>query len=104
MADIIGPDGIAIPRNNVFCLPSSPDNYYGRASTMEEISRMPVQPTFYIGQSRDTREYVGISYSLLEDGTYHFFVKRKERGSLSYSDYVLVGTKYTRVNLKNESR
>jgi len=104
MIDIIGPDGIAIPRDNVFHLPLSPDNYYGRASTMEEISIMSVQPTFYIGQSRYTQEYVGVSRSLLEDGTYHFFVKKKERGSLSYSDYVLVGTKYTRVNLKNESR
>lgn len=71
-------------------LPQNPDNYYGIASTMQEIFRMDQKPVFYIGPSRYTEEMKAISCRILADGTYEFTTDKA----------ILIGTEYTRVNLK----
>jgi len=78
----------------VIHLPQNPENYYGSASTMQEIFRMTEKPVFYIGSNRTCQEMKAESCRVLSDGTYEFTTDKA----------VLIGTEYTRVNLKNISR
>lgn len=84
---------------NVINLPINPENYFGTASTLAEISKMKQQPVFYIGPSRKVQELRGVSCRVLSDGTHEFLVK-----SPLDEKFILSGIALTRVNLKNESR
>lgn len=84
---------------NVINLPMNPENYFGTASTLTEVSKMKQQPVFYVGPSRNVQELRGVSCRILSDGTHEFLVK-----SPLDQEYILSGVALTRVNLKNESR
>jgi hypothetical protein len=75
----------------------NPDNYYGTASTLFEVSKMQKQPIFYVGPSRHTQELRGVSCRVLDDGTYQFLVR-----SPLGEEYILSGFALTRVNLRND--
>jgi len=71
-------------------LPLNPSNYYGTASDLQNIANMQDPPVLYIGESRTAEEMRALSMKI-EGEVY----------TIETDKAFLIGTKFTRVNLKS---
>lgn len=75
-------------------LPLNPSNYYGKATTVYDISKMNFPLTFYVGNSTDVEEMNFVSLTKLDDDLYRIETDKA----------TLMASSLTRVNLKSDHK